>query len=363
MRVKQELKPRVTKKTQTEYLISFWYDNKRFRFSNGKPIRLDLSPNTYHITTRKEKADILCSAFSLAIRNGWRPSSVQEERVTIGSIAKKTLKRKLSLDYSSSYKKDLINTERLWDTYAQSKNLLTKPIKEMKVDMVSNFIYEYAPSPASMANLKRNISALLKEELESNEVVLNFNRIKLSKKPQQLHKPLPDIGALLSDINAFNGNLYLCCLMTYTMLLRPHREVRCLSFRDFNEDFTQVSLSGAKVKSKRNRVLPVPEVVRDEVLKRFTGNKKDNVFTLDEAPYNRDYFKTIWSRYKKQSHLLEQDQTLYSFRHTGAIKVFEKTGSLQKLQQVMGHSDLTVSLTYLRGLEVKQVDIEDLPNL
>lgn len=299
----------------------------------------------------------------LAIRNGWRPSSVQDEIITIGSIAKKTLKRKLSLDYSSSYKKDLIYTERLWSESLQSKRLANKPIKELKLIMVRDFIYDYAASPASMANIKRNISALLKEELESNGVVLNFSRIKLPKTPQQLHKPLPDIGALLSDINAFNGNLYLCCLMTYTMLLRPHREVRCLSFRDFNDDFTQVSLSGAKVKSKRNRVLPVPAIVRDEVLKKFTGNRKDNVFTLKEAPYNRDYFKTLWSRYKKKSRLLEQDQTLYSFRHTGAIKVFEKTGSLQKLQQVMGHSDMKVSLTYLRGLEVKQLDVEDLPEL
>jgi len=27
----------------------------------------------------------------------------------------------------------------------------------------------------------------------------------------------------------------------------------------------------------------------------------------------------------------------------------------------MGHSSMTVSLTYLRGLEVKQLDVEDLP--
>ncbi|PTL97556.1 MAG: hypothetical protein DA396_04260, partial [Bacteroidetes bacterium] len=253
--------------------------------------------------------------------------------------------------------------ERLWSEFLQSKRLANKPLRELKVDMVRDFIYEHSPSPASMANLKRNISALLKDELESNGVLLNFSRIKLPKTPQQLHKPIADISALLSDISVFNDNLYLCCLMTYTMLLRPHREVRCLSFGDFNSDFSQVSLSGSKVKSKRNRVLPVPSVVRVEVSKRFTGNRKDNVFTLKEAPYNRDYFKTLWSRYKKQSHLLERDQTLYSFRHTGAIQVFEKTGSLQKLQQVMGHSDMKVSLTYLRGLEVKELDIEDLPEL
>ncbi len=80
-------------------------------------------------------------------------------------------------------------------------------------------------------------------------------------------------------------------------------------------------------------------------------------------PYNRDYFKTLWGSYKKESELLEKDQTLYSFRHSGAIQVYEKTGSLVKLQQVMGHSSLQVSLTYLRGLEVQQMELEDMPSL
>ena len=93
------------------------------------------------------------------------------------------------------------------------------------------------------------------------------------------------------------------------------------------------------------------------------SDRNANIFTQQEAGFNRDYFKTLWSRYKRQSRLLERDQTLYSFRHTGAIKVFEKTGSLLKLQQVMGHSDMKVSLTYLRGLEVKQLAVEDLPEL
>ena len=84
---------------------------------------------------------------------------------------------------------------------------------------------------------------------------------------------------------------------------------------------------------------------------------------LGFVPFSNDYFKGRWSAFKKQSLYLEPFQTFYSFRHTGAIKVFEKTGSLLKLQQVMGHSDMKVSLTYLRGLEVKQLDVLDLPEL
>ena len=37
-----------------------------------------------------------------------------------------------------------------------------------------------------------------------------------------------------------------------------------------------------------------------------------------------------------------QGITLSSRRHTGAIKVFEKTGALLKLKQVMGHNDMKV---------------------
>ena len=58
--------------------------------------------------------------------------------------------------------------------------------------------------------------------------------------------------------------------------------------------------------------------------------------------------------------LPEQDQTIYSFRHSGAIETYKRTGSLSKLQKAMGHSSLTVSLTYLRGLEVSESEEGDM---
>ena len=80
-------------------------------------------------------------------------------------------------------------------------------------------------------------------------------------------------------------------------------------------------------------------------------------------PLNQDCFKTLWSRFKRQSKTLEQDQTLYSFRHSGAIEIFKRTGSITKLQKAMGHSSINVSLTYLRGLEIAELKEEDMPNI
>jgi integrase len=87
----------------------------------------------------------------------------------------------------------------------------------------------------------------------------------------------------------------------------------------------------------------------------------DNIFTGEQYSRNPDYFKTLWSRYKKQTKLLKQDQTLYSFRHSGAIEIFKRTGSITKLQKAMGHSSINVSLTYLRGLEIAELKEEDMP--
>ena len=74
------------------------------------------------------------------------------------------------------------------------------------------------------------------------------------------------------------------------------------------------------------------------------GGHTDNIFTGCEPPFNPDYFKTFWGKYRKRSRLLQPNQTLYSFRHTGAIEIYKRAGSLTVLQQAMGHADLKTTL-------------------
>ena len=82
-----------------------------------------------------------------------------------------------------------------------------------------------------------------------------------------------------------------------------------------------------------------------------------------EKPFNADYFKSLWTRYKAQSSPISPDQTLYSFRHTGAINVYEKTGNLRTVQTVMGHASMAVTLGYLRGIEVCSFSSDQMPDL
>ena len=62
-----------------------------------------------------------------------------------------------------------------------------------------------------------------------------------------------------------------------------------------------------------------------------------------------------------KGHITPEYVDSLSLRHSKAIEIFKRTGSLSKLQKAMGHSSLNVSLTYLRGLEVAELKEEDMP--
>jgi integrase len=213
-------------------------------------------------------------------------------------------------------------------------------------------------SGVSYNTIKRHLTALLNEAKSIGMLSDPMKDIKAKKTNAKLHKPYNNIEQILNEIKRFNPNLYLCSLMTYGCLLRPHREIRELTWSDFSDDLTFIHLSGNRNKSGRNRIVPVPTYIRDILIK---GEPHHNIFSGRPQPLNQDYFKTLWSRFKKQSNTLEQGQTLYSFRHSGAIEIFKRTGSITKLQKAMGHSSINVSLTYLRGLEIAELKEEDMP--
>ena len=69
----------------------------------------------------------------------------------------------------------------------------------------------------------------------------------------------------------------------------------------------------------------------------------------------------ITTNYSKTMTIISPFKKIYSFRHSGAIEIFKRTGSITKLQKAMRHSSINVSLTYLRGLEIAELKEEDMP--
>ena len=346
--------PKVHTDQNQKVFISFFINHKRYRLYNGKRIGSDTNPNSFPINQRNNIGNLLAAEIYNYLNNEGLLSAYRTKEIISGKMTDKVylaraLDNKLKGEYSEKYKSMLRFVYYGFVSHLTDKNIASNDVK--------SYLNHYALG-VSYNTIKRHLNVLINEAIslgmDGNPVV----GIKSKKTKAKLHKPYSNIKEMLDEIKLFNESLYLCCLMTYGCLLRPHREIRELTWADFSDDLKYIHLSGNRNKSGRNRIVPVPSYIRDILVK---GEPHHNIFSGRQQALNQDYFKTLWTRFKRQSNTLEQGQTLYSFRHSGAIEIFKRTGSLTKLQKAMGHSSLKVSLTYLRGLEVEDLKEEDMP--
>ena len=334
--------------------VSIYFEGKRYRLFNGKSIGLPLKAS--------DNLELLRSAYELKLMEGWRPKMIKNK---IEESTEQSFTDKLRIQselvqtgrYSYHHKRDCKWVVKEWEKYATPNNLTNLMVSEIKTHQIEAFIKQSKWSNRTQKNVLTTLKCISKQPLKER-----LNRIKIRRTKSILHKPIKDVEDLLNDLKKHNQNLYLCCLITYGCLLRPHQEIRLLKWSDIDLNKCFISLSGDRNKSGRNRIVPIPSYVKEELLK-LEPESSGYLFSNNGNAFSRDYFSILWKRYKAKTEKDLRGITLYSFRHTSAVRVFEKTGSLLKLQQVLGHSTLQVSLTYLRNLEVKELDVEDLPEL
>jgi len=334
--------------------VSFYINQKRYRLYNGKRIGSTTSPNNYPIDQRFSIGNLLAAEVYKYLTEGGVLKKYQSDTVIIGKqtdrdYLTRALNNKLSGNYSKKYKEMLKHVYRLTIQEMKGDNLTSSNISDILLKYKSGVSYN---------TTRRHLNVLINEAVQLGMNHHPLKNIKSKRAKASLHKSLGNVKYLLDEIKQYNRNLHLCCLLTYGCLLRPHREIRELTWGDFTSDLSYIKLSGDRNKSGRNRIVPVPSYIREILIK---GESNNNIFTNSIKPPNPYYFKTLWSRFKRVSRLIELDQTLYSFRHSGAIEIFKRTGSITKLQKAMGHSSINVSLTYLRGLEIPELNEEDMP--
>ena len=340
--------PKVCKRKDGRYYIDFKLNNKRYRLFSGRIIGASLYPNSYPAKQRRTIASQLAKdVYRFIVSNNYsiyKPLSSLEEFDSL-------IKKKLSEPLSISYRKTLMRLSCILRKQLIKKGEITNLI----IDSVA---LKYNNN-TSYNTTRRHVNVLV-NFLHSNGFPIERSKLKARKQQEVLHSPIKDVKKLLLKLKEFNQNLYLCCLLTYGCLLRPHQEIRLLKWEDFSDDLSHINLTGSKVKSKRNRIVPVPSYIRETLIKRVSNH---NIFSNSLKPYNRGYFSLIWKRFKRLNHDVGTSVTIYSFRHSGAIEIFKRTGSITKLQKAMGHSCIKVSLTYLRGLEIPELMEEDMPLL
>ena len=346
--------PKVKADSEGRIFVLFFQNNKRYRIFNGSKINSKIHPNRYPISERIAMGKILASEVYAFLMSGLTIQQAKVSELITPNMSDKdylyiALKNKLKGSYTKKYNNQL--------TFIYKKLINRLRNDKLQSAHIESILNVYT-SETSYNTYRRRLCTLINEAIKVGMSSNSMEGIKSKRTKATLHKPYKNIGLIIDNVRAYNANLHLCVLITYGCLLRPHREVRELTWNDFSDDLTFIHLSGKRNKSGRNRIVPVPSYIRDVLVK---GEPHHNIFSNKPQPLNQDYFKTLWSRFKRQSNVLEQGQTLYSFRHSGAIEIFKRTGSITKLQKAMGHSSINVSLTYLRGLEIAELKESDMP--
>ena len=330
------------------YYVDFKLNNLRHRMFSGIKIGSSLRPNSYPAKLRRSKCELLAKeVYDYLVRNDYSFS----KRVDSLELFNSLLSAKLSEPLSKKYRKALYDlASKLRQRLVKSGDINTEYIDSLILKHTNNTSYN---------TTRRHINVLV-NYLHDNGFPIDKSKLKARKQEEALHKPIDDIASMLELVKSFNYNLYVCCLLTYGCLLRPHEEIRMLKWGDFSDSLSFIRLSGGRVKSKRNRLVPVPLYVRKEL---FRGQYDSNIFSDSEKAYGASYFSGLWKRFKRHNKNIEDGITLYSFRHTGAMEIYKRTGSLHKLQKAMGHSTINVSITYLRGLEIPELEDSDMPRI
>ena len=207
-----------------QVFINVYYNNTRYRFWNGKAIEIKLNCI--------DNPPLLKAAFELKLREGWRPKpkkrEVKEVPVTVIKALKQGVEMKIAQGCSERFIKDAKRIVTLWKRYESEQHLKNLTLDKLQPLHIKNFLVRPNWSAKTQRTVKSTLSPLL-TEFKPNLV----QSVKLKKPTSTLHKPFDNINEILKVIKAYNQQLYLCCLMTYGCLLRPHREIRELTWETF----------------------------------------------------------------------------------------------------------------------------------
>ena len=274
--------PKIKSDKKQRVYVVFYQNGKRYRLFNGSKINSNIYPNSYPIGKRYEVASLLAAEVYKYLSSGLsigEPTKVYNKSDI--EYLRMALDTKQCGNYSDKYKEMLRFVFNGFVSHLRNENITSNDVKSYLNRYVSGVSYN---------TIKRHLNALINEARSSGMNSNPMEGLKAKKTKAKLHKPYKDVASILEEVKSYNQNLYICCLLTYGCLLRPHREIRELKWADFSDNLGYIHLSGQRNKSGRNRIVPVPVYVRNELKK---GKGLHNIFTGNESALNSSYFYTM----------------------------------------------------------------------
>jgi integrase len=177
----------------------------------------------------------------------------------------------------------------------------------------------------------------------------------LTVEASELH--LPFSNAQLSSIQETllqkgDKQLLLFISFIYYTFARPAEEVRLLQVKDIREK--TIFIPSKRAKNNKGEHITIHQdleaLIEEHGLRKYP--KDYYVFTADqkpgEVPAGVNYFYKRHKKLLEELGLADESYTLYGYKHTGAINLYNATKDLLTVQRHCRHSTAAQTETYLR---------------
>jgi site-specific recombinase XerD len=210
------------------------------------------------------------------------------------------------------------------------------------------------------------LNYLVKRKVLDENPAKTISKLRVSNSS---HVPYTDKQAkkLKDYLREKDPQMFLFCAFIYFTLARP-KEIQLLKIRDIRGNklliSAQVEVKGQKKqlsKNHKSQFVIIPDGLR-QLLEEFKILEYNGDFFIfgnggepGPVPYSKHY-----STKRFKPHLdaigFTGGQTLYSWKHTGAIKLYQATKDMKKVQRQCRHWSITETDNYLRDLGMFEDD-------
>ena len=356
--------------------------------SKGNPILKRQTPITLKVNqqfkTKKDRLfhlQLIQEALLQMLKDGYSP---YEQK---GKEKDSLFTAKSALEFAFELKKGILSESSLRDyksrikrfkDYLEEQNLLELPIQSITKKVVLEYLntIQKNSSARNRNNTKIVLSSLF-SVLEENDIIpKNFIHgiKKLNTKPKRNKTySLELVEDIYNFLEKENPQMLFFIKMVSFNFLRPI-EVCRLRMNDINIKEKELTVK-AKNKVLKTKSIPKLLVKELEVLDFSDKNAflvtPNGVGSWEASETNRrDYFSKQFKKVKLKfnAHLrqtgsnfqLDNDHTIYSFRHTYITKLYRelrkehsKTATHDQLMLITGHSSLDALKSYLRDIDAE----------
>lgn len=252
----------------------------------------------------------------------------------------KNLRRKSYQTYQSKL--------RMFSDFCQKQSI--KNIQQVDNKLMHKF-FDFLKNQRSPGTYNSYFT-LLKTVFNSNILFNGIRKQKTQPKPA-LRLNDRDLIILFDYLKEHDPLLLLFCRFIFYCFIRPHSELRYLKKSWINFYDLSVTIPGECSKNHKTEILPIPSNDFSTQLLEFEDyHQNDYIFSPDpKTLVGTNYWRLRFEKAKKYVPI-SKEVTLYSLKHTGAIKLLDSGASVMDIKQQMRHHSLDETEKYLRQMQV-----------